>query len=174
MDSTETKLDQSRNSIWKSVLASIAVLIVLIPIVIGFRMVHIPYWPILIFAFYYQVCMQLQPEALLTIAVGGGIGILVSFSSTIVNQFVGAGVGDLTFLILLVVYVSCLIDGRFKYVNNMSKLFLICLVSVFPNETRIENLGPVILSYCIGVLIFFALAQIKRKKPIIPKPAEET
>ena len=173
MESSETKLDQSRNSIWKSVLTSIAVLIVLIPIVIGFRMVHIPYWPILIFAFYYQACMHLQPEALPSTAIGGGIGIMVSFSSAIVNQFIGAGVGDLTFLILLVVFIAFLIDGRVKQVNNMSNLFLICLTAVFPNESRIENIGPIILSYAIGVLIFFILSRLKKKKTLIPKPTEE-
>ncbi len=157
----------TQQPIWKSMLITSAILAILIPIVLGFSAVKIPFWPILIFVFYYAIILHMDPAKFYTTAVGGLIGILVSFSGTIMGHFMGKAVGEVTYLILLFAFITIMIDGRIKYVNDSSNLFLICLTAIAVSDTELENFYPVLVSYFIAVLAFLIIAKVIKYKVFI-------
>lgn len=165
MEDDKTMEEKSRDQqpVWKSFLFAIVVLAILIPIVLGFSAVKIPFWPILVFMFYYAVILHLEPSKFYTTAVGGLIGILVSFSGTIFGYLMGKAVGELIYLVFLAALITALIDGRIKYVNDSSNLFLISLTAIASSDVKIENFLPVLVSYLIAVSAFFLFVKVIRR-----------
>lgn len=159
-----------RKSVWKSLLYAFVTLAILIPIVLGLSAIKIPFWPILVFLFYYAIILQMDPFKFYTTVVGGLIGILASFSSPILGHYMGKAVGELVYLVLLFAIVAIMINGRIKYVNDSSNLFLICLTAIASSDTKFENFLPIIGSYFIAVLAFFIIVKgIKPKVNIATK-----
>lgn len=150
--------------VWKSLLLSIGTIALLIPVVFGFAAMKIPFWPMMVFVFYSSVVLKMDTNQFYAAAVGGFIGILIGFSSAIFGQFLGKGIGELIFLILLVLLIAMLINGRSKYVNHLSNLFLLSLTLIAPSESRPENFFPVLASYTIAALLYLIVFQIKKYK----------
>lgn len=150
--------------IWKSILFTLLIFAILIPIVIGFSLIKIPFWPVLIYFFYYVIILHLDPTKFFSTAVGGLIGILVSFSGPVLGHFLGKDIGQVIYLILLFAMITLLIDGRIKYVNDASNLFLMCLTLVTLQDTTYENFLPLIGSYFVAVLIFYVIYKVIKSK----------
>ena len=153
-----------QQSVGKSLLNALVTLAILIPVVLGFSAVKIPFWPIIVFAFYYAVILHMEPSKFYTTAIGGLIGILASFSSPILGHFMGKAVGELVYLVLLFAIVTIMMDGRIKYVNDSSNLFLICLTAVASSDTKFENFLPVLSSYFIAMFVFFIIVKVIKAK----------
>lgn len=148
--------------LWQNFLIAALLICVLVPLVFSFRAMKIPYWPILVFTFYYTVVLHFDSSKFYYAAVGGLLGILVSFSGALFGHFLGKAAGELFFVICLLFFLALLLNGRFPYVNNAGNLFLVCLSAIEPSLSAVENFFPVMASYFLGIVIFF-LIKITRK-----------
>ncbi|MDR1639534.1 MAG: hypothetical protein LBC41_08365 [Clostridiales bacterium] len=149
------KAAQKRQPFFVSAIIALLALAVIVPLALGFQALKMPYWPILAFVFYTSA-IPLEESKFPEAAVGGLAGIFLSYSSAIFGAFLGKGAGELIFLILLAAFLAILIDGRAKYVNQASNLYLMCATAIDLNQKELANLLPVVVSYAIGVIGCFA------------------
>jgi hypothetical protein len=145
-----------------NLLKAIVLIAVLIPLVLGFNAIGIAYWPILIFIFYFSACLKLDFSKLKAAAAGALAGILVSFSSAVFGLLFGKGIGELIFLILLLVFIALVISGKYRYFNNLGNLYLLCLTAIAPEETKIENLPAIVITVAATALILFFIGKFAK------------
>jgi hypothetical protein len=91
--------------------------------------------------------------------IGGLIGLIVGVSQVIGAQLFGATVGLTILAVAVLVLLTLVVDGRFKYTNKTC-LFILTAVSSFAAFIPFENILPMIGSYLVGAALFGAIVLV--------------
>jgi hypothetical protein len=147
----------------KSFLLALILAAVLLGMVLWlFPTLGLPGWPFTFFLWYFVSIARLQKDKLLVTAVGGFIGLTVSFCPALIGYFTGdIGIGWIVFLVLLVLLIAFIIDGRMKVVEHLCMLMITALLPPgLGVELPIEKYLPAVVTYAITVAIFTILVLI--------------
>jgi hypothetical protein len=158
-------------NVFKSLLISVILCAVLLGIVIGLLpLMGLPGWPFTFFLFYFVSIAKLAKDKLLVTAIGGFIGMTVSFVPELVGALIGdVGIGWVVFLVLLVVIIAMIVDGRVKVIDHLCMLMITALLPPgLELDLSAPTYLPAVLSYVIAVAIFTAavllISNIAKKK----------
>ncbi len=154
-------------SIIKSILISVVVLAVIIgTAVLGFPLLKLPGWPFTFFLFYFVSIERMVKDKLLTTAIGGFIGMTVSFSPKLLTVLTGSeGIAWLGFLVLLIALVTMVVDGRVKVIDHLCMLMVTALLPPgLELNLMPEAYLPAVASYAIAVAIFAIMVNVIPKR----------
>jgi hypothetical protein len=145
---------------------TLLLLAVVIPLVLGFRSLGIPSWPVLAFVFYFGAFLKMDFSKLKETTAGSLIGIAIPFSSPILC-LINKGLGETVFLLLLIGYITVLLSDKSKYINNAGNLYILCLTAVVPGETSLRNLLPITAEIVGTTILFWLFGKVRssRKAP---------
>jgi hypothetical protein len=169
-DKVEAKTAKKPN-IFKSFLIALIALAVILGMVLGvFPLLGLPGWPFTFFLFYFLSIAGLAKEKLLPTAVGGFIGMTVSFSPGLIGALTGdEGIGWVVFLVALLVLVALVVDKRVKVVDHLCMLMITALLPPGLHlDLSPETYLPSVITYAIAVALFtiavFFLSSRAKKK----------
>jgi len=153
---------QKHSPIWKSLITSIVVLVVVIGIMILFTMAKLPFWPFILFLFWYSTVLKMDPTSFVPTAVGGAIGLVVSYSTVYLTPLIGATNATIVLLAIVVVLLTILVDGRFKYIEGQCFLLITVLLNIpgIITSPAAGTLPGILISYAIAVVVFVVIGLI--------------
>ena len=144
-------------SIIKSLLIAFAVLAGIIVCILVFGMIKLPGWP---FCFFFFYCLTFTHK-LLNTAIGGFIGLTVGFSHGLFSTLIGNdGIGWLGTVILLIVLVTIVVDGRIKVIDPLCMMMVTVLTSSGLYSTTPEAFLPSVCSYAIAAVGFAIVVNV--------------
>ena len=162
-------------SIIKSFLIALSILVGLIALtVLGFGQIKLPGWPFCFFAFYYLTFAHMAKDKLLITAVGGFIGLTVGFSQGLLSALVGDGPAWLGTIILLIVLITIVVDGRIKVIDPLCMM----MVTVLTGHGLHANIAPeaylpAVGSYAVAVVAFAIVVNLISKRAKVEPAIEE-
>ena len=167
-DIPTTEKPAPKPNFFKSMLIALVILVILLPMILGFDASPMPVWPFIFFLFYFTTFAGMARDKLLTSAVGGLIGILASFTPPILYHFFGvpADIGMLLLLVPVLLILTAVVDRRFKYVDPLCLLMLTVLTNIAGATylgvvyTPLAEFLLILASYAIGVALFFVVTTI--------------
>ncbi len=162
--SNENKM--KKPNIFKSFLIALAFLAGFIVLtVLGLGLLKLPGWPFCFFLFYYLTFAHMAKDKLLNTAIGGFIGLTVGFSPGLLSALVGIdGSGWLGTIILLIVLITIVVDGRIKVIDPLCMMMVTVLSGGGLHcNTVPEAYFPAVASYAIAVIIFAIVVNMMSK-----------
>ena len=156
----------NKHSIIKSFLIAFVIIAGLLAItVVGFGLIGLPGWPFCFFLFYYLTFAHIAKVKLLDTAIGGFIGLTVGFSPGILSALIGIdGIGWLITIILLIVLVTIVVDGRIKVIDPLCMMMVTTLTGYgLQCNTAPELYLPSVGSYAIAVVGFAIVVKVVSK-----------
>lgn len=146
-------MQPKRPTIIQSVLVAVAILAFVVVLSLLLGLVSLPVWPFIFFMFFLTTLSQVNRTGWVDTFVGGLIGLIVGMAQVIGTQFFGATVGLALLAVAVLVILTLVVDGRFKYTNKAC-LFVLTAVSSFAAFIPFEQVMPVILSFLLGAAFF--------------------
>ena len=117
-------------NIFKSFLIAIVILLIIGAIKSGLEFVKLPVWPTFFFLFYFSTVLNMAKEKLWVTAIGGFIGMTAGFSEGLVTMLTGnETVGLAVFLVILIAFLTAIVDGRVRVVEPFCLMVLTCLTN---------------------------------------------
>jgi hypothetical protein len=166
-------MEPKRPTIFQSILVAVVILAVIVLLSLGLAAIGLPAWPFIFFLFALTTLAQVTRTDWVQTAVGGLIGLVVGMAQIIGTHFFGATVGLVLLAVSVLVILTLVVDGRFKYTNKTC-LFILTAVSSFATFITFEQVMPIILSFLAGVALFGVIVFImesRAKGKIAGKPA---
>lgn len=153
---------QKHSPIWKSLITSIVFLAVVIGAMILFQMAKLPFWPFILFLFWYSTVLKTDPTAFYPTVVGGAIGLVVSYSTVYLTPLIGATNALIVLLAIVVILLTILLDGRFKYVEGQCFMLITVLLYIpgIITSPLAGTLPTILISYAIAVAVFVVIGLI--------------
>ena len=159
--SSETKTQKP--SIFKSFTTAVIAIAVIAVIMAGLGAVGLPTWPYIFFLYYFTTIANMAKEKLWIAAIGGVIGLSVSFSQGIITLFTRSETtGFIVFLVLVILLVTFLLEGRWKVIDPFCLLLLTCLTN-FAGVTQPVAYLPALASLALSVLTFAIIIAITER-----------
>ncbi len=146
-------MQAKRPTIIQSILVAVAILAFVVVLSLLLGLVGLPAWPFIFFMFFLTTFSQINRSGWVDTLVGGLIGLVVGLAQVIGTRFFGATVGLALLAVGVLVILTLLVDGRFKYTNKAC-LFVLTAVSSFALFIPFEQVVPVIISFLLGAAFF--------------------
>ncbi|MDR1204944.1 MAG: hypothetical protein LBL26_05630 [Peptococcaceae bacterium] len=163
-----------RPSIFRSLLITIVVLAIIIAMIMGLGMLGLPSWPLIFFLFYFTTIAGMRKDKLAVSAAGGFIGMTAGFSQGLLTLLTGnETAGTVGFLILVVVLVTLVVDGRVKAIDPLCMMMLTCLTS-FTGITPPGIYLSCVVSYAVAVALFAVITTLLANAAAKKEGAAET
>lgn len=146
-------MEPKRPTIIQSVLVAFAILVFVVLLSALLAALKLPAWPFIFFVFALTTLAHLDRKSWVETLVGGLIGLVVGVSQVIGAQLFGATAGLLILAVSVLVILTLVVDGRFKYINKTC-LFVLTAVSSFAAFIPFESVLPIIVSFLLGAAFF--------------------
>lgn len=162
-------MQPKRPTIVQSVLIAVAILAFVVVLSLLLGLVSLPVWPFIFFMFFLTTLSQVNRTGWVDTFVGGLIGLIVGMAQVIGAHFFGATAGLVLLAVSVLVILTLVVDGRFKYTNKAC-LFVLTAVSSFALFIPFEQVLPIILSFLLGATFFgiiVLVAESRGKKKAI-------
>lgn len=131
-------------SIGKSFITAVVVIAIFVGLGIGANMVGIPLWPFVMFMLWYTSVNMFDGDNFCNLAIGGLIGILLGFTTSVVAYLVdptgmntNAGmIGLAVFGVIALIVVTLLITGRIPVLNPFMAIIMTIMTvfTMFPAQ----------------------------------------
>lgn len=131
-------------SIGKSFITAVTVIAIFVGLGIGASMVGIPLWPFVMFLLWYTSVNMFDGDNFWNLAIGGFIGIILGFTTSIVAYLVdptgmnaNAGmIGLAVFGVIALIVVTLLISGKFAVLNPFMAIIMTIMTvfTLFPAQ----------------------------------------
>lgn len=146
-------MQPKRPTIVQSILVAVAILAFVVVLSLGLAAISLPAWPFIFFMFFLTTFSQPNRSGWVETIAGGLIGLVIGLAQVIGTHFFGATVGLALLAVSVLVVLTLVVDGRFKYTNKAC-LFVLTAVSSFALFIPFEQVLPVILSFLLGAVFF--------------------
>ncbi len=162
-------MQPKRPTIVQSILVAVAILAFVVVLSLGLAAIGLPAWPFIFFMFFLTTLSQVNRSGWVETFVGGLIGLIIGLAQVIGTRFFGATAGLALLAVAVLVVLTLVVDGRFKYTNKAC-LFVLTAVSSFALFIPFEQVLLVIVSFLIGAAFFGVIILVmesRAKKKIV-------
>lgn len=146
-------MEAKRPTILQSILIAFALLVIIVILSLLLAAIKLPTWPFIFFLFSLTTLATVDRKNWVETLIGGLIGLIVGMSQVIGTALFGETVGLIILAVAVIVILTLVVDGRFKYTNKTC-LFVLTAVSSFAMFIPFESVLPILASFLVGAALF--------------------
>lgn len=146
-------MEAKRPTILQSVLIAFVLLIIIVILSLLLAAIKLPAWPFIFFLFSLTTLAAVDRKNWVETLIGGLIGLIIGMSQIIGAALFGETVGLIILAVSVIIILTLVVDGRFKYTNKTC-LFILTAVSSFSAFIKFEEVLPIIASFLVGAALF--------------------
>ncbi|WP_418791285.1 hypothetical protein [Phosphitispora sp. TUW77] len=146
----------------KSVILSIIIIAAAAGLYMGLVTLNIlTVWLGFIYLYYFTAVKHFQFSSFITTFIGGLVGVLVVYAMPFLSLYMGLN-GQIIWLVLLIIIIAILIEGRFKYINDFT--MLIVTVFAIPHLAKPQEFTMALVTYAIFTVLLGVPSYIMHQK----------